>query len=316
MAVYTIKPNRQTVHGSFSKEHETILSINSGDTVKFSTFDAGWGSSSIKDGTRIKLLERRKDKDSGHALCGPIFINEAKKGMTLEVRINEIIPGPFGFTSAGQYPNWQNQKLALTEWEEITLDWKIDVNAKSATTIIKDRAYSVKLNPFMGIYGMPPDESGIHSTFPPRACGGNLDCKELTKGSTLYLPISVDGGWFSVGDGHAAQGDGEISCQAIECPVELVDLTFSVIKDKIITMPQANTPAGWITFGFHEDLNEATVIALDQMLKLMGELYGLNRVEAMALGSIVVDLRITQIVNGVKGVHAILPHEAITTLRG
>jgi acetamidase/formamidase len=81
----------------FSKEHETILSINSGDTVRYSTFDAGWGSPSNVDGSRIKLLERRKDMDSGHALCGPIFINGAKKGMTLEIRINEIIPGSFGW---------------------------------------------------------------------------------------------------------------------------------------------------------------------------------------------------------------------------
>ncbi|MBP1995512.1 acetamidase/formamidase family protein [Paenibacillus eucommiae] len=311
MAVYTIFPNRETVHGSFSKEFETILSINSGDTVKYSTLDAGWGSPSKEDRKRIKLLERRKDIDSGHALIGPIFINGAKKGMTLEIRINETIPGPYGFTSAGEYPNWQNQKLGLTECEEITLQWELDNNTMIGTTIITDRSFSVNLRPFMGIFGMPPDEPGIHSTFPPRFCGGNLDCKELTKGSTLYLPIAVDGGYFSVGDGHAAQGDGEISCQAIECPIELVELTFTLREDKKILMPQANTPSGWITFGFHEDLNEATVIALDGMLNLMGELFGLNRVEAMALGSIVVDLRITQVVNGIKGVHAVLPHGAL-----
>ncbi|QGQ99455.1 acetamidase [Paenibacillus psychroresistens] len=262
MAIYTLTPSSSTVHGSFSKEHETILSINSGDTIKFSTLDAGWGQASIETGKRVKLVERRENIDGGHALCGPIYINGAKKGMTLEVKINQIIPGTIGFTSAGQYPNWQNQKLGLTEEKEITLDWQVDAAANIATTKIKDRAFSVKLSPFMGIFGMPPDESGNHSTFPPRPCGGNLDCKELTKGSTLYLPIPVDGGWFSLGDGHAAQGDGEISGQAIECPMELVDLTFTINEHKVIKMPQAQTPAGWITFGFHEDLNEATVFLL------------------------------------------------------
>lgn len=117
---------------------------------------------------------------------------------------------------------------------------------------------------------------------------------------------------FSVGDGHAAQGDGEVSCQAIECPMEEVSLTFVLHADLTLTMPRACTPAGWLTFGFHEDLNEATVQALDGMLDLMGELYGLNRVQAIAIGSTVVDLCITQVVNGVKGVHAVLPHRAIT----
>lgn len=90
--------------------------------------------------------------------------------------------------------------------------------------------------------------------------------------------------------------------------MELVDVTIEVLPDTVISLPRANTPTGWITFGFHEDLNEATVQALDQMLELLGELYGLRRVEAMALGSSIIDLRITQIVNGVKGVHAFLPH--------
>lgn len=92
--------------------------------------------------------------------------------------------------------------------------------------------------------------------------------------------------------------------------MELVDITINVIDDMILTNPRAHTPSGWLTFGFHEDLNEATVQALDGMLNLMGELYGLDRVEAIALGSAVIDLRITQIVNGVKGVHAVLPHDA------
>ncbi|MFD1676462.1 acetamidase/formamidase family protein [Alicyclobacillus fodiniaquatilis] len=158
---------------------------------------------------------------------------------------------------------------------------------------------------------MPPDLEGMQPTFPPRFCGGNIDCKELVAGSTLYLPIAVCGGLFSVGDGHAVQGDGEVGVPALECPMELVDLTFNLRSDIKLSMPRAKTANGWITFGFHEDLNEATVIALEGMLEVLQELYGFDRKEALALSSLIVDLRITQIVNGTKGVHAFLPHGAV-----
>jgi acetamidase/formamidase len=178
-------------------------------------------------------------------------------------------------------------------------------------TGISDLGHKVALRPFMGIMGMPPDEPGIHPTYPPRFCGGNIDCKELIAGCTLFLPIPVDGGLFSVGDGHAVQGDGEVGCPALECPMDVVDLTLTVHEDIKLSMPRAKTPTAWITMGFHKDLNEATMIALDGMLNLMKELFEYERKEALALASLVVDLRITQIVNGVRGVHAVLPHDAI-----
>jgi acetamidase/formamidase len=125
-----------------------------------------------------------------------------------------------------------------------------------------DKGHKVALRPFMGVMGMPPDEAGIHSTFPPRFCGGNMDCKELIAGSTLYLPIPIKSGLFSVGDGHAVQGDGEVGVPAIECPMEVVDLTFFVREDVKINMPRAKTPTAWVTMGLHEDINEASIIAL------------------------------------------------------
>jgi acetamidase/formamidase len=167
------------------------------------------------------------------------------------------------------------------------------------------------LHPFMGVMGMPPDEAGYHGTGPPRFCGGNIDCKELVAGSTLYLPIAVSGALFSVGDGHGTQGDGEVCGTAIECPMDLVDLTFHLRDDLHLTTPRANTPAGWLTLGFHEDLQEATYIALEAMLTLLCEQHQLTRTDALALASLVVDMHITQIVNGVRGVHALLPHGII-----
>ena len=140
---------------------------------------------------------------------------------------------------------------------------------------------------------------------------GNIDCKELVAGSTLYLPVSVSQALFSVGDGHAVQGDGEVCGVALECSMEYVDLTFYLHEQMHITTPRANTSAGWLTLGFHESLNEATLIALEGMVDLMEEQYHITRHQALGLASLVVDVRVTQIANRVLGVHALLPHGAI-----
>jgi acetamidase/formamidase len=128
---------------------------------------------------------------------------------------------------------------------------------------------------------------------PPRTTGGNIDCKELVVGSTLLLPIAVEGALFSAGDGHAAQGDGEVGQMAIECPLERVQLTLSVREDPTLVMPCALTPTAWIVFGFDEDLDEAVVQALNGMIDLMDRELGPERKEALALASVVVDLRVT-----------------------
>jgi acetamidase/formamidase len=171
--------------------------------------------------------------------------------------------------------------------------------------------HEVPLKPFLGVIGMPPAEPGRHPTPPPRPTGGNIDCKELVAGSILYLPIAVPGALVSVGDGHALQGDGEVSGVAIECPMDLAVLTFDLRRDLPITTPRAETPIGWLTFGFDESLDEAMLIALEAMIDLMHEQHDLPRAQALALASLLVDLRITQVVNGVRGVHAVLPHGAL-----
>jgi acetamidase/formamidase len=180
-----------------------------------------------------------------------------------------------------------------------------------AATGRDQRSRQVRLRPFLGVIGMPPNEPGVHSTAPPRVCGGNIDCKELVAGTTLFLPISVNGALISAGDGHAAQGDGEVSQLAIEAPVERAQLTLTVRDDLALANPIAWTPDAWLTFGFDEDLDEAAAQAVDGMLELMGREHALERREALALASVVVDLRITQMVNGVRGVHAWLAHDAL-----
>jgi acetamidase/formamidase len=156
---------------------------------------------------------------------------------------------------------------------------------------------------------MPPDEPGIHSTIPPRRSGGNIDCKELVAGSTLYLPVPVDGALFSAGDAHGLQGDGEVSGTAIECPAS-AQLTLDVRTDLTLDWPIARCDGSWLTFGFDEHLGRAARIAVDGMIALMGREHGLSPDDALALASVVVDLRVTQVVNETLGVHAVLRDDA------
>jgi acetamidase/formamidase len=228
--------------------------------------------------------------------------------MTLAVQIEVIRPGHWGWNTAGGWSSDLNTRLGVSEGKEHWVLWTLDPKTMTG----RDQfGHVVALRPFMGVMGMPPDEPGWHPSWPPRPYGGNIDCKELIAGSTLYLPIAVPEALFSVGDGHAAQGDGEVSSTGIECPMERVELLLSIRDDMPLSTPRAHTPSGWVTFGFHEDLYEASIIAITAMLDILGEQYGLERKEALALASVVVDMRITQLVNGVRGVHAVLPHAAI-----
>jgi acetamidase/formamidase len=308
MATYTIEPERRTLHGHFSRDLPPVLAIEPGDMVHFRTLNAAWDLEARSgDDTPKRFEPRHAELDRGHALCGPIQVRGAQPGMVLGVRIDEVRPGPYGFTMAGGWSSEPNDRLGVAE-EGITLVWDLDPDSMTGRNQL---GHTIDLHPFMGVMGMPPAELGVHPTAPPRATGGNIDCKELVVGSTLYLPIAVPGALFSVGDGHAAQGDGEVSTTAIECPMERVTLTFSLHDGPPLKTPRANTAAGWITLGFHEDLLEANMLALDAMLDLMMEQYKLSRLEALAMASLVVDMHVTQIVNGVRGVHAILPHDAI-----
>jgi acetamidase/formamidase len=240
-------------------------------------------------------------------MIGPIAVRGAEPGMTLAVRIGELRPGHYGWTDAGGWDSPVNRRLGVVE-RGTTLRWTIDADKGTATNQL---GHVVRTRPFLGVMGLPPAEPGVHSTTPPRPTGGNIDCRELVSGSTLYLPIAVPGALFSAGDGHAAQGDGEVSTTAIECPIELAELTFELRDDLPLRLPRAETSEGWLTFGFDEDLDEAMFQALDGMLDLLGERYGLGRQEALGLASVVVDLRVTQVVNRVRGVHAVLPHGAV-----
>jgi acetamidase/formamidase len=238
---------------------------------------------------------------------GPIEVRGAQAGGTLAVRVDELRVGTWGITDAGGWSTPLNERLGVADGETHTLVWTLDADARTA----RDQfGRVVRLRPFLGVMGMPPPEPGVHRTSPPRRWGGNIDCSELGVGATLYLPIPVDGALFSAGDGHARQGDGEVSQLAIEAPMERAQLTLS-LSDLELANPIARIDRAWLTFGFDEDLDEAAAQAVDGMLELMLREHGFERRDALALASVVVDLHVTQVVNGVQGVHAVLRDDAL-----
>jgi acetamidase/formamidase len=214
-------------------------------------------------------------------------VRGARAGQTLVVHIDEVVPGSWGETYA----------------DEHRVQWELGDGVGRAL------GREVELAPFLGVMGMPPPEAGVHSTVPPRRWGGNIDCKELVAGTTLYLPIPVDRALFSAGDGHAAQGDGEVSGYAIETPTE-AQLTLDVRDDLPLEWPIARTDGAWLTFGFDERLGRAARIAVDGMLALMTRELGVTGGDARILATVGVDLHVTQVVNGVLGVHAELRDDA------
>ncbi|HKQ58279.1 MAG TPA: acetamidase/formamidase family protein [Candidatus Eisenbacteria bacterium] len=310
MSLHEVEPAPSTVHGCFSRDLPPILTVDPGDRIRYRTLDAGWSLIEQADPYGLPAKFERPDpkRDRGHALCGPVAVRGAKAGMTLVVRLISIRTGRWGWSSAGGWKSALNDRLGVAEGEERVLRWALDPDQGTATN---QHGRTLRLRPFLGLIGMPPAEPGAHPTIPPRFCGGNIDCKELIAGSTLYLPIAVDGALLSLGDGHGMQGDGEVAGPALECPMDPVEIEVGLADPLPIAMPRARTPDAWITFGFHEDLDEAMATALDSMLSLMNELHGIERREALSLASLAVDLRITQVVNGVRGVHAVLRDGAI-----
>jgi len=310
MAMHRIDKVTENLHGYFSRDLPSILTIASGDTVESSVPDAAWNTRCRRHeaDTPIQIDRKEPEKDRGHCLIGPIRIQGAMPGDTLEVQVEALNVGDHGWNLSGGWVHEVNERFGLPE--KTNLYWKLDPVALTGTN---QHGHTVKLRPFLGVMGMPIDAPDVQPTAPPRRTGGNLDCKELTVGASLFLPVELEGGMFSFGDGHAAQGDGEVSVTAIECPMDHVRLKFIVHRDRPIKFPRVRIDGAWITLGVHEDLNEAVMLAIDHMLDLLTERLQVDRGIALALASVAADVRITQIVNGVKGAHVVLKDDAITS---
>ena len=303
-----LEPAPGTTTDVFCRDTPPALTVSPGERLIAGSLDA----SGYLEPQRVPGEDRPRmfPAGRGHCLTGPVEVTGAEPGQVLAVRLISLRPAAWGWTVAAARDNRLTRRLGLAGGPPSWLLWEIDADAGTATC---DRGYQVPIAPFLGVLGLPPAEPGVHSTVPPRAAGGgNIDCRELTAGSTLYLPVTVPGALLCLGDGHAAQGDGEVAGTAIECAMT-TELELDLISSPPLAGIHAVTPAGRITFGFAEDLDEAMADALDAMLAWLTRLLGVDKAAALALASPAVSLRVTQVANGVWGVHAVLPDGALSS---
>jgi len=307
MTSHVLDPTPRTTADVFRADHPPAMTVDPGDTVVVGSLDAaGHLERQTAPGQEQPLMFPGR---RGHCLTGPIAVRGVQPGDMLAVHVVGLRPGAWGWTVAGAAESPVTQRLGLAGGSPSWLLWELDADAGKAT---ESRGFVRGLAPFLGVMGVAPAEPGEHSTIPPRAgTGGNIDCRELVAGSTLYLRVELPDALLYLGDGHAAQGDGEVGGTAIECPMTS-EVVIEVAPDRPLSSVHAETPAGRVTFGFHADLNQATGDALADMVSWMQLLYGLDRATALALASTCVDMRVTQIANQVWGVHALLPTGALS----
>jgi acetamidase/formamidase len=307
MTWHQLDPAPSTTVDVFSCDLRPALAVDPGDTIVLRSLNA---SGHLQPQTfPAEPVPTMFSQWRGHCLTGPIAVRGAVPGDVLVVRFLALRPDTWGYTTAAAHDTPLTRRLGLHEGPPARLLWQIDADRGVATS---DQGHTVRIAPINGVTGVAWDEPGEHSTIPPRAVGGgNIDCKELVAGSILYLPVTVPGALLSIGDGHAAQGDGEVAGTAIECGMT-TELQLDLATGRPVPGVHAETPAGQVTFGFSPDLNAAMADALDAMLVWLQASYGVGKATALALASPVLDLRITQVANQSWGVHALLPAGAIS----
>ncbi|HLG16935.1 MAG TPA: acetamidase/formamidase family protein [Blastocatellia bacterium] len=310
-ASFSLKPTPKTVAwGYYDASTPPVLRIKSGDTVEVGTLitsspsrleGAGVPADQVEQALRDITKEVTNKGPGGHILTGPIYIEGAAPGDVLEVRIKSIkLAIPYAYTAFRPGAGFLPEDFPYSRMKIIPLDEKRMVGRFTD-------GIEIPLRPFFGSMGVaPPEASGRISSAPPWMHAGNLDNKELVAGTTLFIPVHVAGALFQVGDGHAAQGDGEVCITALETSLAGT-LQFVVRKDIRLKWPRAETPTHVIAMGVHEDLSEATKMAIREAVDYLVSEKHLSRDEAYMLTSTAVDLRITQLVDGNKGVHAMIP---------
>lgn len=306
---YVLNPSASTVaFGYYWSEAAPVLRIKSGEYVRVHTLITSTPERLEKAGIAPEQVEKElrdvqtvKDRGpGGHVLTGPVYVEEAEPGDVLEVKILSInLAIPYGYNAIGQ-AGFLSDEIFERNMRIIKLDEKKMIGYFSDSI-------QIPLRPFFGSMGVaPPKEAGRWNSAPPWINAGNLDNKELVAGSSLFIPVFVKGALFEIGDGHAAQGNGEVDITAIETSLK-ASLQFIVHKGKKLSWPRAETNTHIITMGFDRDLNAATHIAVREMITYLMEEKKLSKADAYMLCSVAVDVNITQLVDGNVGVHAMLP---------
>jgi acetamidase/formamidase len=304
---HVLRSTPQTIHwGYWDGALAPVLEIESGDrvTIECVSGNPEWmppPSSGFKLLPELRTIHENANRSIGnHILTGPIYVRGAAVGDVLEVKILDIqLRQDWGYNLFRAYGGTLPEAFPYQRIIHLALD-------RDSNTAILPSGLRVPLRPFFGQLGVaPPKDFGRQSSKEPREFGGNLDCKELTAGSTIYLPIWNEGALFSTGDGHGAQGDGEVDGTAIETSLGGT-FQFHVRNDLHWRLPRAETTTHFITFGLDVDLDDAARQALHAMIDWITALTGIAKDEAYALASIAADLHVTQTVNFVKGVHAMI----------
>jgi len=303
-----LNPTPQTVHwGHFNASIPAVLQVESGDEVVIDTYSGGM--SEVADASLFRpehrlIVDTVPQIMGPHILTGPVHVKDAKPGDTLEVRILDIelttdwgwnIIRPLKGALPEDFPNLSRRVIPIDRHAKIArLPWGVDV----------------PLQPFFGIIGVaPPPAYGLVSSVEPREYGGNIDNKEFIPGTSLFLPVFVPGANLSVGDGHAVQGDGEVCLTALETCLKG---RFQLIVHKhSLNFPRAITPSHYISMGMDVDLDDAAKQALRNMIKWLTEIKPWSAEEAYVFCSLACDLHVTQLVDGNKGIHAMVSRSVI-----
>ena len=308
---YTLKATPTTVAwGYYDAAAKPVLHVHSGDTVVFETLltnsptgleKAGVPPDQVQQSLRDIYKEVTNKGPGGHILTGPVFIEGAEPGDTLEVRIQKIdLAIPYAYNGFRAGAGFLTNDFPYSRIKIIPLDRQRMV-ANFAPGI------EIPLHPFFGSIGeAPPEAYGRINSAPPWIHAGNMDNKELVAGTTLYLPVHVSGALFEIGDGHAGQGNGEVDITALETSL-IGTIQFVVRKDLKINYPRAETPTHYISMGFDDDLSEATRIAVRQMIEFLVNEKHLSRDDAYMLTSVAGDVDISELVDNNKGVHVMMP---------
>jgi acetamidase/formamidase len=309
---HELKASPATVHrGFFDASLAPVLTIDSGDIVRLETASGNpryferLGVPKEKIPAELyAVYEGVEGAGRGdHTLNGPIAVRGARPGDVLEIRIRAVdvrlpIAGQSFVPNRGLLPDEFPYEKSRVLW--------IDLNRR---TVQYAPGVEVPVKPFWGVMGVaPPASMGRVSSGPPNVFGGNLDNRDLGAGSTLYLPVHVDEALLSIGDGHAVQGHGEVCLSAVETSLR-GEIQVVLHKGRPIRWPRAETATHYVTMGLDSDLDEAARIATREMLDFIVEHKRLSREDAYMLASAAMDLVVTQVVDGTKGIHAMMPKD-------
>jgi acetamidase/formamidase len=311
--MHVVESNTDTVRlGVFDANLSPIVTVDSGDTISFPNT---WSHflNEMQPGVPVEMLAKLRVANPGkgpHSIIGPIAVNGAEPGDVLEIRYKKLQPFTWGavFNNPGSLgTGLLPQDYAEGQIKYLNLDLHA-MKAKFAPDI------SVPLKPFQGTLGVappdgyfPPLSPGVTSSVPPGPHAGNLDLSELSEGSTLFIPVWKPGALIFTGDSHAVQGDGEISLTALETRMKEMRIQVILHKQKNFAWPVAETHTHWIVVGLDKDLNVAMTMAARNAIKFLATRAKLSELDAYALCSIAVSFRVTQVVDIVRGVHAMIP---------